>query len=174
MFKKILITAAVAIVMAGCVSTQKQRSRAEQFYREHPEELAEKCATNFPPTYKEGKTITLPGDTVFIKGDSVKCPDVVNPVTGEKKPGVKIKCPDSKTIYIPTLRVDTVESTALLARVEQQRQQLADKSAKLKQTEQNLSDALKTAKNRSWAIIALAGAIGLYAALKVWSKIKLP
>lgn len=159
-------------LMAGCVSVQKQRNRAEQFYREHPEELAAKCASNFPPTYKEGKTITLPGDTVYLKGDSVKCPDVVNPATGEKTSGVKLKCPDSKTIYIPQLRVDTVESTALLARVEEQRQKLANKTAELKVSDDKLNEALKTAKNRLWALIGLGVAVVGYFAIRFYLRIK--
>jgi hypothetical protein len=170
--KKLLLLI-VCVLLTGCASVNKQRFRAEQFYKEHPNELAEKCATNFPPTYKEGKTITLPSDTVYVKGDSVKCPDIINKTTGEVIKGGKAKCPDSKTIYVPQLRVDTIESTATLAKVADLTYKLSEKSNELIITQDKLNDALKTAKNRLWYLIGLIIIIFGYVGIKTYLKFKI-
>ena len=161
------------VLLTGCSSVNKQRFRAEQFYKEHPNELAEKCATNFPPTYKEGKTITLPSDTVYVKGDSVKCPDIINKTTGEVIKGGKAKCPDAKTITITKFRVDTIESTATLAKVADLTYKLSEKSNELIITQDKLNDALKTAKNRLWYLIGLIIIIFGYVEIKTYLKLKL-
>jgi hypothetical protein len=176
---KTLLLAGLFLTLAGCASLEKQRNRAEKFYKAHPEELAEKCAQNYPPTYKPGKEVEQGRDTVYLPGDSVPCPQVTDPQTG-KVTTPKVKCPDSKTIYIPKLRVDTVESTALLARLEKQRQDIADLRADIKTANKDKDNANTerdkargTAKNRLWVIIGLIVGIAGYIGFKIYRRVKI-
>lgn len=46
--KNLLTLLAFLTLLYSCKSIEKQRSRAELFYKVHPEELAAKCAVEFP------------------------------------------------------------------------------------------------------------------------------
>lgn len=154
------IALTVMACFVSCVSVKKQRSRAEEFYRAHPEELAAKCANNFPPTYKPGKTVDLKPDTVYVKGDSVQCPPPkINPTTGQNYPPQKVACPPGKTIYLPQLRVDTVESTALLARAADLQQQNANLRADVTEKAKTIVEAKSMATSRLWTIVAMGAAL---------------
>lgn len=160
----------MTFLMAGCVSVQKQRNRAETFYKLHPEELTARCAEKFvspSPIYIKGKD-SIRIDTVTVAGDSVKCPDVINPDTGEKSPGVKLKCPDSKTITKYKDRVDTLKIVPpeMLALIEQQEIEIKQNGTDLSNSKDETKDALKTAANRLWVIIGLSVLIAGYALLK--------
>lgn len=166
----VAIALTVMAFMFSCVSVKKQRFRAESFYREHPEELAVICATNFPPTYKQGKEIELRRDTVYMPGDTVECPPVVDKQTGKVTPGAKIPCKPGKTIYIPRIRVDTTESPALLAKNAALKQENADLRASLKERDKSLKAAEGTAKDRLWTIVGLGAAL-IVAAIVIIKKV---
>ncbi len=95
--KRIIITVVSLLLLAGCTTQRK----AEKWYRGNPVELAKLCldcfGDNSTPVYVKGRTDTIPGETIYIKGDSIPCPD-----------GTKIKAPDVKVPCPPaTQRVDT-------------------------------------------------------------------
>lgn len=159
--KHSLLILALLIATASCVSVKKQRTRAHEFFREHPEELAELCADRFPPSieYKPGVPI-IQRDTVTVPGDSIPCPEVINPDTGQKETP-KVKCPDCKSVIEYQTRTDTV-FVANTAREEQ----LRLKADRL-QAERDLAilreeDATAKAKKRFWTIVAIIALIGIY------------
>lgn len=159
--------AAAVLILGGCASVKKQRSRAHEFFREHPAELAELCGDKFPPRveYRPGKTETLiHRDTVTTPGDSIPCPETVNPETGEKYIP-KVKCPDTRLITERWLRTDSLLQ-ASTAREEQYRLE-SERHARLATTERVLREqADKRAKNRGWALGGVLAAIAGYFILK--------
>jgi|GEM_PF-1812749 len=151
----------ILLLTASCVTVKKQRSRAHDFFREHPEELAELCADRFPPEirYKPGVPI-IKRDTVTVPGDSIPCPEIINPDTGQKETP-KVKCPDCKSIHESQSRVDTVylPNTA-------REEQLRLKADRL-QAERDLAilkeeEASNKARKRFWYIVALVAFAGVY------------
>lgn len=159
--------AAAVLILGGCASVKKQRSRAQEFFREHPAELAELCADKFPPRieYRPGKTETLiHRDTVTTPGDSIPCPETVNPETGEKYIP-KVKCPDTQLITERWLRTDSLLQ-ASTAREEQYRLE-SERHARSAATERVLREqAEKTSRNRGWALGGVLAAIAGYFILK--------
>lgn len=159
--KSAILLTLLILTTASCVSVKKQRSRAHEFFREHPEELAALCADRFPPSieYKPGIPI-IKHDTVTVPGDSIPCPEVINPDTGQKETPM-VKCPDCKSVTEYQTRTDTV-FVANTAREEQFRL----RSDRL-QAERDLAilkeeEAIAKAKKRFWYIIGLIALIGLY------------
>lgn len=160
-----VIIAIAAIFISGCASLEKQRFKAEKFYRQNPKELAAICATNFPPKYTPGKEVEQPRDTVYMPGDSIPCPPVVNPQTG-KTETPKVQCPPSQKIYIPSLRVDTVQDPAMLAQIENQRYQIGalrldlDKAVdKRQEAEKSQKEAENKTASKQWIIYGLLAAV---------------
>lgn len=151
-----------------CKSVEKQRYKARQFYRENPGELAADCAEKFPPVieYRPGKTVFTPGDTVRIPGDSVQCPDI--PATNDRpaRPGVKMKCPETKIITNTITRIDTVtiENTAAAASL---RYQLDTTRAALQATRGEFKACKAAAKVSMWWIVVLVASILLGVFLRV-------
>ncbi len=152
---RIVIIIATVILMASCVSVKKQRSRAHEFFREHPEELAEICADKFAPKteFTPGKTIiktdtTILTDTVTVTAD---CPDGTH---------VEVECPPNKTITIrDTIRVRDTIRMENTARVEQYRLK-AEEQARMLATEKILRErAEEKAKQRGWLLLGLFLAI---------------
>jgi len=159
--KHSLLIIALLIATASCVSVKKQRSRAHDFFREHPEELARLCADRFPPmpVYKPGETI-IERDTVTIPGDSIPCPEMINPDTGQKERPM-VKCPDCQSIRESESRIDTMylPNTAREAELRLKADRLQAERDLLALREQ---DAKDKAKKRFWYIIALIALIGIY------------
>lgn len=152
--------AAAVLILGGCASVKKQRSRAHEFFREHPAELAELCGDKFPPKieYRPGKPI--------IKSDTTVVTDTVK-VTVDCPDGTQVDCPPNKTVTIrDTITVrDTIyqENTA---RIEEFRLR-AERAERLTVVEQTLrQQADKRAKNRGWALGGLLTVIVLYFILK--------
>jgi hypothetical protein len=154
-----LLAIAIAVILSGCATFEKQKSRAELFYRTYPNELAPICADAFPV-----KQIMLPGkavvthDTTIIPGPQLKCPpDAAGKTT-------TLNCPPNKTIRDAIYKTDTMvlENTA---RVDQYRQELltcgTTTEAQEKQIEQLKAESIK----KLWWIIglsvALAGSVAL-------------
>ncbi|WP_309924666.1 hypothetical protein [Arcicella sp. BE51] len=158
--KHIIILSFTIFSLIGCISEKKQRFKAEQFYREHPEELAQNCAEKFPVMTKfiQGVTITK-RDTIFQKGKVLDCPPVFDTITKQSFIP-KVICPEERIIYKTEYRTDTVinENTA---KVEQYRL-LNDKTAKeLAISQNNEMLANKKAKQRFWMLIGLLAVIVL-------------
>lgn len=154
--------AAAVLILGGCASVKKQRSRAHEFFREHPAELAELCGDKFPPKieYRPGKPIfktdtTVVTDTVKV---TVDCPDGTQ---------VEADCPPNKTTTIrDTITVRDTIMQENTARTEQFRQ-AAERNARLAATEQVLREqAEKRAKNRGWVLGGVLAAIAIYFILK--------
>lgn len=169
--KKIILILAVTIVAAGCVSTKKQRERAHEFFREYPEELAELCADRFPPeiVYRPGETI-IKREPVIVPGDSIPCPDIVNPDTG-KTETPKVKCPDCKGEIIEIVRVDTM-MVADKAREEQYRLEGERLRADLYDTTRDLEESRRKAKNRLNVIFVIIALVGVYVLGKIRGFVK--
>lgn len=66
--------------LASCVSTAKQRGRANTFYAEHPAELAQKCADAFPVRDSAGQPVIeyTPADNTNYSGQIDSLVDAVN------------------------------------------------------------------------------------------------
>ncbi len=144
--------------MLGCISEKKARKIADEYYKNSPGEFAQKCADTFPinSQYIEGITVVRK-DTVIQKGILLDCPE-------QQK---QVRCPDSKTIYIKTVRVDTVvkENTAKLASLESKVLAVTNElsvTRSLKETNE------KQSKNRLYIIIALCTLLGI----SIFQKIK--
>lgn len=89
----------LAITSPGCTGKRGY----EKYKRNNPVLFAADCSKTFPSVirYLPGKTDTIPGDTIIVKGDSVPCPD-----------GTKVKQPDKSVICPPSFtRVDTITVT---------------------------------------------------------------
>lgn len=153
------ITAAI-LLLSSCVSVQKKRSRAHDFFRDHPTELAELCADKFPPSieYRPGKPViksdtTIITDTVTIRVD---CPD-----------GTQVDCPPARNIIIrDTMFVTDTIYKENTARIEELLLK-AERSERLHIVEQALrQEAESRASKRGWALAGLLTVIVLYFILK--------
>lgn len=129
-------------MLAGCISEKRKRHRAEDYYRNNPNELALKCADQFvvQKEYVKGETV-VQESVIYVPADSVVCPP------SEKV--VKVKCPDAKIITKNSVRVDTlkVENTAKVSALSFENNQLQVKyavlDAKRKDVEAVARDRLK-------------------------------
>lgn len=155
------------VFFTSCISEKKQRFKAEQFYKNHPQEFAQNCAEAFPvmTRFVQGMTI-ITHDTIIKKGIVLDCPPVFDTV---KRVAYvpKVKCPDQKTIYIDKYRTDTVfqESTA---KVEQYRLLSETVKSELAVSKNNEMLANKKAKERlNWLF-----AIGVIIAISIVYQIK--
>lgn len=169
MARLLIIIATGIILLSGCVSVKKQRSRAYEFFREHPAELAELCGDKFPTRieYRPGKTeILISKDTIYTKGDTVYFPTepTIDPETGERTRPFVI-CPDLGIITERWLRTDSLFQ-ASTAREEQYRLQSERDSRLLAVKSYQLVEAEKKSKRRGWMIAAIIGAIVAYFFLK--------
>lgn len=155
--KSILSIIFALIILSSC--TTRKRNKAHNYFRDHPQELAELCAKEFPPVINhiQGKTDTIPGINVYIKGDSIPCPDG----TKVKAPDVKVPCPPS------THRVDTVtiENTAKIKALEGESK---NKDARISELEKELTETKEKASNRMWWLISIGLFFALLIALWFW------
>lgn len=156
--KNFIIGVAAILLISSCApSITKQRYRAFTFYQQNPNELAELCATNFPPktVFKPGETIIKTDTVTNTVTDTLECPD-----------GTKLECPPQKTVYINKYRTDTleVENTALVAALQYKNQELSTKlyeeEVRHKLAVERAEDAEKKSKRKTWIIIALSAFIG--------------
>lgn len=160
MARLLILIATGVLLMSGCVSVKKQRSRAHEFFREHPVELAELCGDKFPT-----KTEYLPGKTV-VKSDTTVVTDTVT-VQVDCPDGTKVDCPPAKTVFIRD--TVTIRDTLLqenTARVEQYRLQSERDARLLAVKDHQLTEAEKTAKNRGWVLAGVIAAGVIYFLLK--------
>lgn len=96
--------------MHSCSTLEKRIDKAKLVMASNPNAFAELASTLYPSktVYVKGKdSITV--KTVLVKGDSIKCPDVINK-NGDTVKGKMIKCPDAVIKYIDTSRVDTLKT----------------------------------------------------------------
>lgn len=142
----LFIIVAAIIFLSSCASVKKQRSRAHDFFREHPIELAELCGDKFPVQieYRPGKEI-IKSDTTVIKDTvtvTVDCPD-----------GTQVDCPPNQKIIIrDTIRTRDTLLRENTARIEEFRLK-SERAERLLIVEQALrGQAEKRAKNRGWVI----------------------
>ncbi len=104
--KRLIILMLAALTLSSCLTQRKREDITYRYLREHPVTLAELCAATYPirETVIRGHTVQLPANTIWLKPDSVPCPDgtMVYPDP------VPCDCPGG------TIRVDTVvrENTA--------------------------------------------------------------
>ncbi|MEA5426798.1 hypothetical protein [Arcicella lustrica] len=153
------------VLMLGCISEKKARKIADEYYKNSPGEFAQKCADTFPihSQYIEGITIVRK-DTTIEKGILLDCPE-------QQK---TLRCPDSKTIYIKTVRVDTVvkENTAkvelLSIRLQETNKVMLD-GVKLNLSLQN---KIEESKKKSERLLLILIAIGTLLGFSVLLRLK--
>lgn len=162
-FKKILlwliaiVTFVLAVIyLSGCKpSEQLQRKRANDFFNSHPAEIAKRCADQFPPVIKEGKTI-LKTDTLIQPGISIPCPP------NEKGDTIFVKCPPSRIIRDTILRIDTIENIARIYALQHESDSLTTESIKDKETIKQAKEEAKKSRNKLNHLLAgIIGAMGL-------------
>lgn len=163
--RRFLILLTAVMFFGSCVSLKKQRDRAHNYFRDHPEELAELCADKFDP-----QTEYLPGDTI-VKSDTTVVTDTVV-VEIDCPDGSKVKAPPAKKIYIrdSVFVRDTikVENTA---RVEQYRLQ-SEREARLRMVAEALMEQERSkATRRGWWIAILSAGMGVYLFIKLRGRI---
>jgi hypothetical protein len=149
----------ICLVFAGCATFQKQKNRAEKFYKDYPNELASVCADEFP-----------------VQVNLVKGKDSIITITNEVVKTVKLPCPDKKdSVDCPSVQVITKYITRIdtlvkvnTAQVDIFRGQsilLAGKNETLTKSIQDKSD--QSTKRLYW-IIGLALIIAVYSVYKVY------
>ena len=151
--------------MLGCISEKKARFKAEQFYKDHPKELAQTCAKKFPihSQYIEGITIVRKNTTIE-KGILLDCPEQQ-----------KTLCyPDSKTIYIKTVRVDTVvkENTAKVAMLSNQLNTANNLMLEENKINLSLYNKIEESKKKSERLLLILIAIGTLFGISVFFRLK--
>lgn len=156
--------------LTSCITEQKARLRAIEFFREHPTELAETCADKFPVTsqYVQGITVVRK-DTTIKRGIVLNCPESLKPT--------QLRCPDQEIIRIETSRVDTIrkENTARVKQFQLEKEEAAKKyqatisslQSKLEKTEMDLQVCKTTSNKRLLVIIVICSIIGIATFLKV-------
>lgn len=94
------------LLLISCVTQKK----VDNYLKENPEYLREKCAIQFPsePKYIKGETIT-DTLTITLPGETIPCPEPSK--ENDFKPSVK--CPDIKIQEVIKTRTDTIYRTNL-------------------------------------------------------------
>lgn len=164
--KKYFLISILFLFQFSCVTEKKARSRAIEFYREHPAELAQTCADKFPigTEYIKGFSI-IRKDTTINRAIFLNCPETINPVT-KTSYVPQVKCPEVQTIYIETIRVDTLKKENS-ARVEQYRLEKEDVEKKYKVLEADLKATKIESQQRLHLIIILCALVGLSIYLRI-------
>ena len=149
------------LLISSCVT----ELGAFKYYNKHPDKLAEICASKYPVETKivSGEPV-IKINTVYQKGDSIPCPEVTNPKTGEKTTP-KVKCPDTEKIYVNTTVRDTIfqENTAKLQVMEgkyaNELKLHKEFQGKYNTSQENLKKAEKKAAGLQLALYIAFGAI---------------
>lgn len=174
---KILNLVILLFLFTSCGSSfLKQQKKFIEFAGKYPTELARLCSDRFPstPIYIAGKTDTIEGEKIYIKGDSIPCPDGSKVKAPDKQvdcpPSFNtrdtIKVPDNARIYILNRTIaDLQNANDQLRREYDEKMKKKDEEIK-KLKEEN--DNLKSKSNkRLYVIIALSFIIGLCIFLKI-------
>lgn len=160
----------VFFLLTSCVTEQKARLRAIEFFRQHPAELAETCADKFPVTsqYVQGITVVRK-DTTIKRGIVLNCPESFKPT--------QLRCPEQQIIRIETSRVDTIrkENTARVKQFQMEKEasekkyqgMISSLESKLEKSEIDLQLCKTTSNKRLLAIIVICSVIGIATFLKV-------
>lgn len=148
------------MLFSSCVTEKKARN----YYRVHPEKLAEICSDTYPPEVKY-----IPGKPVYLKGDSTVVIDTVT-ITVDCPDGSKVvkDCPPNKTTRIrdTILITDTLEviSTQALATIDKMGNQVAvlqSKYDKMVEKSDLLKESNKEKTKWNWilggSLVALVG-----------------
>lgn len=122
--KNLILIIAFCAMLASCSTYQKQQKKFVKFASDYPSELARLCSDRFPtvPEIIEGKTDTIKGETIYIKGDSIPCPDG----SKVKAPDQQVDCPPS-THTRDTLKIENKAKIYLLQKTIQDLQLSIDK-----------------------------------------------
>src|SRR5690606_20017963 len=154
---KLLISLSLAaLTLASCITERKRADVFHRYAREHPTELAEMCADEFPPkvTTVKGKTDTVTKrDTLRVRVP-VKIPGRTDTLWAD--------CPPAEHVYHYINRTDTImqENTALIAALQGK---LADAGTELAVEKAMRSASDKSSRNRLYWIIGMG--IGLIASV---------
>lgn len=154
----------------AAIKEQKQREQYKLFQATHRGEFATDCAENFKPnlTQREGKTVTA-HDTVIVPGPVVKCPP-----TAPGADSIAIRCPDCKTVYEHTTRVDTfaVEDVARLTAEQFKLRSLTSKYDSLHNQHTILTTSNIETKRKASTYFWVLVAIGVVVLIKIIYSIK--
>lgn len=152
--KKAFTLLFVMILLSSCMSWKKQLERSTTFFVKNPEELAKLCYTKFPTkpdTLIIGKTDTVPGPVVYVKGDSVKCPDG----SKQKSPDKVVKCPASTHRVDTVFREDPRKVFLFQSEIKRFKDSVLVLHTKLQESEKNVREARKQSQNRLFIVIGL-------------------
>lgn len=168
--KKLILISSV-ILFASCSTYQKQQKKFVKFASDYPSELARLCSDRFPtvPEFIKGKPDTI-NKTVFIKGDSIPCPDG----SKVKAPDVKVDCPETirqvDTIRLPdNAKIYLLNKTIqdLQLSIDAKNNILRQKDVEIKNNEDKISELKKKLLDRFWIIIGLSVIMGIAIILRI-------
>lgn len=155
---KLIVIGFVSILIASCASYQKKLNKAKNFLLADPTELSKLCSDRFPNKneYIKGKTDTVAGATIYVKGDSVKCPDG----TKKKAPDKSVKCPPS-THSVDTIKVaDSAMIYYLTAQIKKADDSLNIYHERMKVRDAEIVKTKKENRKKIFIIIGLCALIG--------------
>jgi len=152
-----LISMLIFTFCSGRTTEKKLHDHFVLYYTGHAEELARLSAEKYPPKVTPGVTI-IKRDTTVLSGEKIPCPEAKIDTTTGKTETVYVKCPDSKIVRDSVLKHDTIINTALVDALERE---AVINSGKLTVSQDKLSDALKTLKNRTLLNIVLGIALSV-------------
>lgn len=168
---KTILTIACALLFTGCVTEQKLKKSATEYFQTHQVELAKLCDQEFPiPEIQY-----IPGDTI-VRYQSIIHPGVYIPCPEptEENPKPVVKCPESKSETKYIYRTDTVkiaDSRQIfiyqneLKAVNQRNEALAMENNILKDDNREAKNARN---NWMWAFIVLAVINCAFIAFKIF------
>lgn len=152
------------MILSSCNTVKKQRQKAHFFLYQHPNELAELCATNFKdpdPIFIKGETIVKSDTLIDTVRVNVDCPDGTQ---------VQADCPKQKTIKKTVTRTDTIykDKTATLAKIKAYEASLLEIRHNVSLLKEN---ALKQKSDKNNLIFIIIG-LGLILAIFIYLRFK--
>lgn len=163
-----IIIMCIVALLCSCVTDKKLQGYAQRYYLLHPNELAHRCAEEYPAKVTPGIVIRK-SDTTYLPGVSIPCPEYTDSTGTVKKDSVK--CPGIKLIH-DTLSVhDTLIDVALVTALKGDtgaiRAAYRAQTEKLNTVIGEKNNAKEQAKNRLYWLIGIGLSVVLYIVMKI-------